>query len=112
MVPDKFVELEALQSQFFSWIIILLRKFYILDKRRNSIYVESIIYQGMIFYLSAYLNKDQYFIKTLINELKLTSHFKIIVNQFEYFLSRTFPKDLSMYDRTIYNRKIIQTGNF
>jgi hypothetical protein len=92
--PDKFVELEALQSQYFSWFIILLRKVFIVDKKVDKQYLKNLLYEGMAFYISAYLNKDTNFTKNLINELGLKNNFEIVINQIEYFLSRDFPKDL------------------
>ncbi|QKF94807.1 hypothetical protein QKU48_gp1349 [Fadolivirus algeromassiliense] len=92
--PDRFVELEALQSQFFSWIIILLRKIFIVDRKVDKVYLSNLIHEGIIFYLSSYLNKNPYFIRSLISELKLKNNFDIIINQLEYFLSRTFPQDM------------------
>lgn len=120
--PEKLIELEALQSQFFSWVMVLIRKYFIIDKaylldEDNQIElknkIKKNIREGLIFYLSAYLNKKPSEINSFINSLKLEVNFDIMVNQFLYFLTRKFVDDFSYPDNKviiekIYNNKIFQ----
>lgn len=118
--PEKYIELEALQSQFFSWIMVLLRKYFIVDKgflltkdKQNDIKIKikKNVREGLIFYLCAYLNKSPSNIVAFINNFKLEQNFDIMVNQFFYFLTREFVDDFSSENHNsviekMYNNKI------
>jgi len=120
---ERMTELEALNNQFLSWIIVLLRKYFItdvkdgdyfnnrLDKNSKEIIVNK-IKDVLIVYLSSYLNlkvsKTEQFLKSIGIDQEL---FKITVNQFAYFMTYDFVEDFQkpnleniLKDKKIVNR--------
>jgi hypothetical protein len=107
MCPDKYVELEALQSQFFSWSMILLRKVFITDKFyketdkekiiRMKEYIKITVKSCLYYYCAVYLNQDISKIESMIKELIPEKHFTLMVNQMFYFLTREFVNNIDKY---------------
>lgn len=114
MNPDKYVELEALGSQFFSWVVILLRNF-ILNASFQDIDIvmfKKIIYDGIIIYISTYLNRSDDFAKSLFKELGLEAKLEFGINQIIYFMSKQFPLDVRHLEKNILVEKLIKSKIF
>ena len=106
---EKFVLLEALTNQFFSWYVILIRKLFITDyegtdyfnRVNNSLtddqlkFMTCIIKNVLKSYISSYLTTDFEEIETLFNGIGIDDiKFELIAKQTNYFLTLQYVKDI------------------